>query len=316
MRVIVIGGTGHIGTYLTPRLVEDGHQVISISRGRREPYQPNAAWRDVRHVTMDRAAEEAAGTFGPRIRELQADAVVDITCYTPASARHLVEALRGSVQHFLHCGTIWVHGPVVNGPIAEDEPRKPFGDYGCRKAEIERYLLAEARAGFPASVLHPGHLVGPGWAPVNPAGNFNPQVFADLAAGHEVALPNLGNETLHHVHADDVAQAFVDALTHWPAAVGGSFHVVSPAAITLRDYAGTVAGWFHQPAKLRFLPWEEWRQAASARDAEVTGNHIAHSSNCSIEKARRLLEYGPRYGSAEAVREALSSLIATGVVTI
>src|SRR5580704_6327138 len=125
MRVIVIGGTGHIGTYLTPRLVEDGHQVISVSRGRREPYQPNAAWQHVRRVSMDRAAEEAEGTFGPRIRELQADAIVDITCYTPASARHLVEALRGSVQHFLHCGTIWVHGPTVKGPIREDEPRKP-----------------------------------------------------------------------------------------------------------------------------------------------------------------------------------------------
>jgi nucleoside-diphosphate-sugar epimerase len=316
MRVIVIGGTGHIGTYLTPRLVEDGHQVISISRGRREPYQPNAAWRDVRRVTMDRAAEEAAGTFGPRIRELQANAIVDITCYTPASAQHLVEALRGSVEHFLHCGTIWVHGPVVKGPIAEDEPRKPFGDYGCRKAEIESYLLAEARAGFPASVLHPGHLVGPGWAPVNPAGNFNPQVFADLAAGREVALPNLGNETLHHVHADDVAQAFAHALTHWRAAVGESFHVVSPAALTLRDYAETVASWFHRPAKLRFLPWEEWRQTVSERDAEVTGNHIAHSSNCSIEKARRLLAYRPRFRSAEAIREALSSLIASGVVMI
>jgi nucleoside-diphosphate-sugar epimerase len=316
MRVIVIGGTGHIGTYLTPRLVEDGHQIISISRGRREPYRPNAAWREVRRVTMDRAAEEAAGTFGPRIRELQADAIVDITCYTPASARHLVEALRGSIRHFLHCGTIWVHGPAVKGPIAEDEPRKPFGDYGCRKAEIERYLLAEARAGFPVSVLHPGHLVGLGWTPVNPAGNFNPQMFADLAAGREVALPNLGNETLHHVHADDVAQAFVQALTHWPAAAGESFHVVSPAALTLRDYAETVAGWFHRPAKLRFLPWEEWRQTVSERDAEVTGNHIAHSSNCSIEKARRLLEYRPRFGSAEAVREALSGLIATGVVTI
>ena len=30
MRVIVIGGSGHIGTYLTPRLVEEGHNVVSV----------------------------------------------------------------------------------------------------------------------------------------------------------------------------------------------------------------------------------------------------------------------------------------------
>ena len=39
MRVAVIGGTGHIGTYLVPRLVEAGHQVVSISRSLREPYR-------------------------------------------------------------------------------------------------------------------------------------------------------------------------------------------------------------------------------------------------------------------------------------
>ena len=41
------------------------------------------------------------------------DVVIDLTCYTPESTVHLVESLRGRVGHFLHCGTIWVHGPAV-----------------------------------------------------------------------------------------------------------------------------------------------------------------------------------------------------------
>ena len=98
-------------------------------------------------------------------------------------------------------------------PATEEGPRNAFGEYGLSKAEMERYLLAEARqGGFPATVLHPGHIVGRGWAPVNPQGNFNPAVFSALARGEELALPNLGLETVHHVHADDVAQAFVLAL--------------------------------------------------------------------------------------------------------
>jgi uncharacterized protein YbjT (DUF2867 family) len=36
-RVVVIGATGHIGTYLVPRLVRAGHQVIAMSRGTGEP---------------------------------------------------------------------------------------------------------------------------------------------------------------------------------------------------------------------------------------------------------------------------------------
>jgi len=317
MRVVVIGGTGHVGTYLVPRLVEAGHEVICISRGRREPYQLHGAWSRAQRVVVDRVEAEAAGEFGRRVAELVPDVVIDMVCFTLDSARHLVEALRGKVRHFLHTGTIWVHGPTAEAQTTEQQPRRPFGEYGIRKAAIEDYLLGQARrSGFPATIVHPGHIVGPGWAPVNPAGSFNVEVFAKLARGEEVALPNLGLETVHHVHADDVAQVFVKAMANWSSSVGESFHAVSPAALTLRGYAESVAGWFGKEAKLRFLPWEEWKATASREDADATWDHIAHSPNCSIEKARRLLGYQPRYRSLEAVREALSWLIEAGRVSI
>jgi nucleoside-diphosphate-sugar epimerase len=166
----------------------------------------------------------------------------------------------------------------------------------------------------PITVLHPGHIVGEGWAPLNPAGHFNPQVFTDLAAGRELTLPNLGLETVHHVHADDVAQAFVRAMAHRSVAVGESFHVVSPAALTLRGYAERMAGWFGRESRLRFLPWDEWREGVAAGDAEQTLEHISHSPNCSIVKAQRLLGYAPRYGSLQAVQESVGWLIRHDVV--
>src|SRR5262245_43987844 len=54
MRVIIIGGSGHVGTYLVPRLVAAGHDVVAVSRGQRAPYQPHAAWRSVAQVELDR----------------------------------------------------------------------------------------------------------------------------------------------------------------------------------------------------------------------------------------------------------------------
>ncbi|MCD6289840.1 MAG: NAD-dependent epimerase/dehydratase family protein [Anaerolineae bacterium] len=317
MRVVIIGGTGHVGTYLVPRLVEAGYEVINISRGQREPYHPHGAWKSVRQVVANRTAEEAAGTFGTRVRDLEPDVVIDMICFKLESAQHLVEALRGRVQHFLHCGTIWVHGFSVEVPVTEDQPRRPWGEYGTQKAAIEAYLLEEARRnGFPATVLHPGHIVGPGWVPVNPAGNFNPEVFARLARSEELALPNIGMETLHHVHADDVAQAFMQAIRHWSTSVGESFHVVSPRAVTLRGYAEAVASWFGWKANLRFLPWEEWKGTVTEEEARVTWDHIAHSPNCSIAKAQRLIDYRPRYSSLQAVREALLWLIEHNVVEV
>ncbi|MCZ8511591.1 NAD-dependent epimerase/dehydratase family protein [Paenibacillus filicis] len=310
MRYIVIGGSGHIGTYLVPALVRLGHEVIEVSRGERQPYRPDPAWNEVRRVPLDRDKAEADGSFGQRIRELQGDVIIDLICFTLESAQQVTEALEGEVHHYLSCGTIWVHGPSVTVPVTEEQPRRPFGDYGIRKAKIEAYLLDKARKGrFPATVLHPGHIVGPGWVPLNPAGHFNPDVFARLAAGKEISIPNLGMETVHHVHAEDVAQAFIKASQCWSQAVGHSFHVVSPAAVSLRGYAETAASWFGHEAVLRFEPFESMKHSLGNGEARTVYDHIAHSPSCSIEKARRLLGYEPRYSSMEAVRESVNWLI-------
>lgn len=314
MRIIVIGGSGHIGTYLIPMLVELGHDVINVTRGQRRPYVPHAAWTYVQNIEADREAEDQAGSFAGRIANLKPDIVIDLICFSENSARQMVEALRGNIQHFLHCGTIWVFGHSTVVPATEDLPTRPFGDYGIQKAAIETYLLAEARrSDFPATVLRPGHIVGPGYVPLNPAGNFNPQTFTQIARGETLALANLGLETVHHVHAADVAQGFIRTIATRTASIGESFHIVSPAAITLRGYAEAVYSWFgHQP-KLEFLPWPEWRLTVSESDANATWDHIAHSPNASIAKARRLLGYQPRYTSLQAVYEALQWLITNGV---
>src|SRR4030095_12354389 len=155
MRITVIGGTGHIGSYLVPRLVTAGHDVTSISRGQRQPYRADAAWSSVTQAIINRDDEEARGAFGATIAALRPDAVIDLTCYTLASAEQLVNALRDRVTHFLHCGTIWVHGHSVEVPTRETHPRRPLGEYGQRKVAIERYLLDEAtERGFPATILH------------------------------------------------------------------------------------------------------------------------------------------------------------------
>ena len=315
MRIVVIGATGHVGTFLVPRLVALGHQVVAVSRGQRAPYRPHPAWERVQMASLDREHLEAEGGFAARIAALEPQAVIDMICFTEDSARGLVEALRGKVQHFLSCGTIWVHGPSASVPTTEEQPRRPFGEYGIRKAAIEAYLLDEARrTGFPATVLHPGHIVGPGWVPLNPAGNFNPQVLEHIAQGRELTLPNLGLETVHHVHADDVAQGFVRALQRRSAGVGESFHLVSPAALTLRGYAEALFARFGHEPRLAFLPWSEWQGGQSEEDIRSTWDHIAHSPSCSIHKAEALLGYRPRYSSLEAVFEALDWLAGRGLL--
>ena len=315
MKVLVVGATGHIGTYLVPRLVMAGHEVVAMSRGQRGPYLEHPAWDQVERVQVDREAEDGATTFGSRVAALRPDAVVDLVCFSVPSARQLLEALVPLGSYLLHCGTIWVHGSAMEVPVAEDEARQPFGDYGTQKAAIEELLLGAAHQGrLRCTVLRPGHIVGPGWAPVNPAGNLNLEVFNRLARGDELALPNLGLETVHHVHADDVAQGFAQALSDPGAASGEAFHLVSARALTLRGYAESVASWFGQSARLSFQPWETWAGAWEPQDAQATWDHISHSPSMSIDKAVKALGYRPRYSSLDAVFESLAWLVGQGRV--
>ena len=311
-RVVVIGATGHIGTYLVPRLVRAGHEVIAISRGEREPYHEAVEWRSVRRVNIDRTAEELAGTFGTRVAELEPDAVVDLICFTPAAAQHLVAALRPTRPLLLHCGTIWVHGRTARVPVTEDEPRTGFGEYGSNKAAIEALLRRETLAGgVPSVILHPGHICGPGWPVITPAGNLDADVWRRLASGETLALPALGLGVLNHVHADDVAQAFERALTR-PAAIGESFHVVAEQAMTCRGLAEGVAAWFGREAALELVEWDEFERRVGSEHAAVTRDHIDRSIAAGIERSRSVLGYAPRYSSLEALRESLRWLVEHG----
>jgi len=315
-RVVVIGATGHIGSYLVPRLVAGGHEVIAMSRGLRGPYLPSQRWDAVTMITVDRAEADADGSFGAQVAALRPDVVIDLICFTAASAQQLVDALRPARPLLLHCGTIWVHGAALRVPVTEDEPRTAYGEYGTGKAEIEALLHRETAAGgVPAIVLHPGHISGPGWPVITPAGNLDPAVWTRLATGEPLPLPDHGLGVLNHVHADDVAQAFERALAR-PAAAGASFHVVAAQAMTLRGLATGVAHWFGREPVLEFVDWAEFGRLAGPEHAEATREHTFRGIAASIDRARQVLGYSPQYSSLEALFEALAWLVADGQVDV
>ncbi len=306
MRVTVIGGTGHIGSFLVPRLVDAGHHVTVVTRKKSKPYLENEAWKQVHWVEIDRVRSEEEGRFGKAVAEHSPDVVIDLICFKLQSLPQLVDALQDRIGLFMHCGSVWVHGEKTETPSEEHHPRRPLGEYGIQKAAIEAYLLHEVdQQRFPSTVLHPGHIVGPGWTPINPVGNFNRDVFHRLATGQELMIPNLGLETLHHVHADDVATGFMQALMHRDAAKGESFHILSEKALTWRGYAEALADWYGQKPNLRFVAWDEFRAPLSDEDAACSWDHLVHCTSGTIEKARRKLNYVPRYSSLDAVKDAL-----------
>ena len=60
-------------------------------------------------------------------------------------------------------------------------PKHPYGEYGVNKLAVEQYLTGDQDR-VRASVVHPGHISGPGWLPIGPAGNLDPGAIDSLRA--------------------------------------------------------------------------------------------------------------------------------------
>lgn len=167
-------------------------------------------------IIADRRAEEKDDSWHKRMKALKVDTVIDLICYTPEQNQIMVEAFEGRIRHFLHCGSIWAYGPATRVPYKETDPRKPISQYGYDKARIEENLLTGFyKDGFPATVIHPGDISGRKWLPISPQGTLNGVgVYKRLSRGETVYLPDNGGSTLHHVHADDIAQMFLIAIKH------------------------------------------------------------------------------------------------------
>lgn len=317
MKAIVIDAAGHIGSYLVPMLVKAGYETVAVTRSMSEPYEKDYSWNYAERVLLDRAHDAA---FIDKLKAMQPDVIVDLVNFNIEDTKKMTEGFRGtSLSHYLYCSSCWAHGRAECLPFDPDDLKKaPLDAYGKDKFASELYLKGEYRQnGFPATIVMPGQISGPGWTIINPWGNTSMRVFQDIADGKEISLPNFGMEIIHHVHGYDVAQVFFKAITHRAQALGESFDAEAESSITLYGYAKHMYEFFGHEPKISFLGWKEWCEyEGNAEECEHTFYHIARSGTFSIEKAKRLLEYKPKYTNLETIDLAVQSYVDRGLIKV
>lgn len=317
MKAVVIGGCGHIGTYLVPMLVDAGFEVTSITRGSSKPYAYDPAWNKVQAVHMDRSKEP---DFAQKVSSMKPDIVIDLINFRLEDTISMASALKKSTcSHYLYCSSCWAHGRAETLPLNPDDLKKePLDEYGKDKLASETYLKdLYRREGFPSTIIMPGQISGPGWTIINPWANKTILPFQKIADGEEIILPHFGMETLHHVHGYDVAQCFFKAVTHRNQAIGEAFDAVSGGSITLYGYAKLMYDFFGREPRISFAPWKEWCEyVGDPTECEDTYYHIARSGFFSTAKEEKLLEYQPRYTNVDTIKIAVQSYVDRGLVRV
>ncbi|HAZ19789.1 MAG TPA: epimerase [Clostridiales bacterium] len=301
MKIIVIGATGHIGCYLVPALLREGHTVYAVARGNKQAYgYQEDEWAGVHWIYATRD-EFCADTR--RLEEIATDVVCDLISYHIQEVDDLLASLDPRV-HYIQIGSIWTYENKLYLPVDEQHPKNARGNYGKNKGLIEDYLLDLTNKGLRrCTIAHPGHISGKWWVPINPQGNLNPRVYSDIKEGREIVLPHLGMETLHHIHSGDLTAIIIASIRQPDVSVGEAYIAAAPSAMTLRAMTEEMYVHFGHEPKIRYASWEEFASIVGETDAGVTLDHISHSPVCTPEKVQKQLGIHLKYSIMDILYE-------------
>src|SRR5262249_48057549 len=313
MKILLIGGTGFIGSFTAKHLQQPGHSITIFHRGKTAPPEGVAQIIGDRNLLADHRSHLAREKF---------DVAIDFVVSSERQARQLMETLRGITSRVVVLSSMDVYRAwgVFNGmepgapeplPLDEDSalrtrPTYPpevmqklaqmvsWADAEYDKVPVERIVLGDA--GLPATVVRLPMVYGPGdyvhrfhgaLKRIDDGRRFIP--FADDVA--PVRTPR--------GYVEDVARAIALAAVSESAA-GRLYNICESVFFSelewARKIASAAAGW---QGEFVILPRDK-----APRYLLLPGNTAQHLV-VSSERIRRELGYCEQMPEAEAFRRTI-----------
>ncbi|HZE34536.1 MAG TPA: NAD-dependent epimerase/dehydratase family protein, partial [Actinoallomurus sp.] len=154
MKLLVTGGAGYIGSVVSARLLEAGHEVVVLddcSTGHADAVPPGA--RLVRATLREAAGDVLADGFDG-VLHFAAKSLVGESVEKPGlywdknlgESLALLEAMRvHRVPRIVFSSTAATYGEPERTPIVEIDPTRPTNHYGASKLAIDTTLAEYAR---------------------------------------------------------------------------------------------------------------------------------------------------------------------------
>jgi len=303
MRVLVTGGTGFLGQHLVQRLLAKGAWVCVLTRSsaKAERLARLGAEPVVGEITDHRALRVAL-RGAERVYHLAGRLLVP-GVPTPEYHRTHVEGTRTllaccreqpGLRRFIHVSTTGVLGATGERPADEDAPYAPTNPYEQTKMEAELLVRAALEQGFPAVLVRPGLVYGPG----------DLHLLGFFQAIQRGLFRPIGNRPvwLHPIYVADMTEALLRCGEH-PQAVGECFHIADPEPVTVATLAATIAAALGRRPPRGTIPLPVARAVAVVgemlpfglkRFAPLTRSRLdflTHSRVYDVTKAQRLLDF-------------------------
>jgi nucleoside-diphosphate-sugar epimerase len=322
--ILVTGATGMAGSAFARRAAESGYAVQAMVR--RNSNRRALDGVNVEYVEGDLAELESlpAALAG-------ADVVVHTAAHVgdwgPAekyrainviALEHLIHAAAqsGRLARWIQVSSLGVYPARHHYGTDETVPADAVGldGYTRTKAEAEALVNHHIRQhGFPAVILRPGLIYGPGDRHALPR-------FIEKIQSGKMKFLGRGDRLINNTYVGNLVDAMMLAVEN-PHAIGETFNIRDERLVTREEFVNTIADYLGKPhprhvperlARLLVGPIEGLARLRGATSPPLLTRaqikFMTLNLDYSIAKAKRVLGYAPQVDFRDGIRVALDDL--------
>jgi UDP-glucose 4-epimerase len=152
MKILVTGGAGYIGSFMTRKLLDNGNEVVvadSLERGHKEFVDQRASLNvgnllDKEFVSKVFVENKFDGVINfagyISMGESMENPYIYFQNNTFSAMNVMEEMVRTNTNNFIFSSTAGVYGNPIKLPIPEDHPKNPENPYGESKLMVEKIM--------------------------------------------------------------------------------------------------------------------------------------------------------------------------------
>jgi nucleoside-diphosphate-sugar epimerase len=326
MNILITGGTGYIGSYIAEELARCGHTVTVLARGSKTGSTSEARLQELKCQGIHAVFADLSkpGDLRAQVDRRDYDVIVQGVCsfLEPSSSESLtLRAMEEVVTFAKECENIKQVIDLGNCLVLADAGKKAIPDeefpcipntlHGHNKLKAENMLRT---SGLPWVILRIGQVYG------GKGASFDWIVVDGIRKG-TMPLPCMGKNRVGLVHVEDVAQAtrLVIEQGHQNLILNVSSDDADVTQAEVFDLVAESLGVKHPmripcPIALMYAWFAEQSARLQNKEPEFIPDMVrALSGNwvMSIEKAKRVLGYKPKYPKTlDGIRTAYANVFA------
>lgn len=323
MKVLITGGAGFIGYYVVKELLNLGDEIIIYESFSNyiEPSKSNYHnYLKIRLKEIEGKVNIVNGDirdkelFFQTLKNYKPEAIINLAALPIATmsnkypedsfeinlkgVANILESIRkvDFINRFVYVSSSMVYGDFHYNPADENHPLSPIEVYGGTKLAGEILTkVYNKQYGINYTILRPSAVYGP-----TDANRRITQIFVENALTNKpLVLHNGGESKLDFSYVEDVAHGFVLALKS-KNAENEVFNITRGEGRSLKELAEIIKK-IIPDVKIEYkeVPNDEKRPERGALD---------------ISKARKLLDYNPKYSLEEGIKKYIDFVKKSGIL--